>query len=306
MMNISVIICAHNPYPDYLEQTLKALSAQTLSKDQWDLLIIDNGSIPTLTSICDLAWHPQGRIVREETLGLTPARLRGIREASGDLLVFVDDDNLLDRHYLETTRAIASDHPELGAFGGKATAHYEREPEPELRALADAVALVRPLSCPQWGNLYQNDTTPFGAGICARRSVTQTYLAKVNDDSLRASLGKSGQQLVYCEDTDLAWTAIDMGLGCGVFPELRFTHLVPPSRTTADYLLRAVEGFWFSWVLLHRIRGLPLASFLPYQGRSNRALWWWNHWRQPTFARLVSRAQRRGQWRGSRVSLLVS
>ena len=37
-----------------------------------------------------------GRVVREERLGLTHARLRGHAEASGKILVFVDDDNLLD------------------------------------------------------------------------------------------------------------------------------------------------------------------------------------------------------------------
>ena len=42
-----------------------------------------------------------------ERLGLTPARLRGIRESRGELLVFVDDDNVLERDYLEVALALA-------------------------------------------------------------------------------------------------------------------------------------------------------------------------------------------------------
>ena len=41
---ISVIICAHNPRPDSLRRVLDSLAAQTLSKERWELLIVDNAS----------------------------------------------------------------------------------------------------------------------------------------------------------------------------------------------------------------------------------------------------------------------
>ena len=62
---------------------------------------MDNRSDEPLADRIDLSWHPDAHIVREDTLGLTPARLRGIRESKGDLLVFVDDDNVLDVDFLE-------------------------------------------------------------------------------------------------------------------------------------------------------------------------------------------------------------
>src|SRR3989442_702908 len=92
---ISVIICTHNPRPDYLERVLEALKAQTLSSEQWELVLVDNASRDQLSSWVQLSWHPQARCIRENELGLTPARLRGISEAVGKLFVFVDDDNVL-------------------------------------------------------------------------------------------------------------------------------------------------------------------------------------------------------------------
>jgi hypothetical protein len=53
----------------------------------------------TLPSAWDLSWHPNARHIVEHKLGISVAR-RGMREASTDLLIFVDDDNLLDRNYL--------------------------------------------------------------------------------------------------------------------------------------------------------------------------------------------------------------
>ena len=94
MPELSVIICTHNPREGILNRVLDALKAQTLPRGRWELLLVDNASKVPLDSQWDLTWHAQARHIREEELGLTPARLRGIRESQGKLLVFVDDDNV--------------------------------------------------------------------------------------------------------------------------------------------------------------------------------------------------------------------
>src|SRR5688572_6616303 len=99
--NTTVVICTHNPREDYLRECLNALKEQSLPKSEWELVVVDNCSDKPLAESIDLSWHRYARLIREETLGLTPARLRGIREAAGDLLVFVDDDNILDVDFLE-------------------------------------------------------------------------------------------------------------------------------------------------------------------------------------------------------------
>src|SRR5512132_4628719 len=100
MQHLSVIICAHNPRKLYLERTLRALQAQSLEHSRWELLLIDNASESPLSRDWDLSWHPHARHVVERELGLSAARLRGMREANCELLVFVDDDNVLDAEYL--------------------------------------------------------------------------------------------------------------------------------------------------------------------------------------------------------------
>src|SRR5438045_2554303 len=90
MSDISVVICTHNPRPDYLRRVLEALRNQTLPKKQWELLLIDNASSEPVAGNWDLKWHPNARHIGEYELGLTPARLRGIKESCGELLVFVD------------------------------------------------------------------------------------------------------------------------------------------------------------------------------------------------------------------------
>ncbi len=129
-IGVSVIICTHNPRPDYLAQVLEALHAQTLPVLDRELLLIDNGSAEPLADRFDLSWHPNSRHVREEELGLTPARLRGIAEAKGELLVFVDDDNVLETGYLETALDIRAKYPLFEVLGGGViTGEFEIVPE---------------------------------------------------------------------------------------------------------------------------------------------------------------------------------
>ena len=119
-MDISVILCTHNPRRDYLCRTVDALRGQSLAGDQWELLVIDNCSDTPLADYLDLSWKDNSRIVVEEKLGLTHARLRGIEESCGELLVFVDDDNVLDADYLEVALRIARERPFLGSWSGLA------------------------------------------------------------------------------------------------------------------------------------------------------------------------------------------
>lgn len=80
---------------------LDALNAQTLPKGEWELLLIDNASKEPLAAAWDLSWHPRGRHIRDDEIGLTPARLRGIKESQSEILAFVADDNVLEASYAQ-------------------------------------------------------------------------------------------------------------------------------------------------------------------------------------------------------------
>ena len=92
LLRLSVIICAHNPRVDHLQRTLAALQSQTIGLSQWELILVDNGSSTPIASWLDLSWHPSARVVCEEQLGLTAARVRGFKESRTDLVVMVYDE----------------------------------------------------------------------------------------------------------------------------------------------------------------------------------------------------------------------
>jgi len=208
----------------------------------WDLLVVDNASSIPLAPRLDLAWHPQQRVVREEKLGLTHARLRGIAETNGDVLVFVDDDNVLDEDYLEQALVVAEKHPRIGSWSGDVHPIFE-QPPPDWTRPYWVMHAIREVAQDQIG------ATPYGAGLCIRRPVAVHYCQKVMACSLRLALGRNGCNLVSAEDADLARCALDLDLEMGVFAQLRLKHLIPVHRLTEEYLLRLVEAMEFSNLL---------------------------------------------------------
>ncbi len=253
-LNYSVVICSHNPRRDYLRRTLDALQAQTLSRERWELLVIDNASQEQLATAWDISWHPHARHLREDELGLTPARLRGIKEAGGDVLVFVDDDNVLAPDFLERIEAIAAQYPYLGVFGsGSVEPEFEIEPPPELVRLAAEHGGLLPLlalkgvSSPFWSNNpMDRSSMPWGAGLCVTRETAADYVDLTRRLNINEILDRRGKEL-FCSGDDLfSWAAASIGKGFGVFPELRVVHLISAERVQPRYFLRLVHGWWLS------------------------------------------------------------
>jgi Glycosyl transferase family 2 len=263
-MDITVVICTHNPRQDYLDRVLTALQAQTLATDRWELLVIDNASNHAVADRIDITWHPQSRCIREPKLGLTPARLRGIDAAKGDIIVFVDDDNVLGANYLRDTARIARQYPGMGAWGGRIVGEFEHTPpawsKPYLPLLA-----IRDIREDKLSDvLPTHETTPCGAGLCVRRIVAERYAKLVVQDARRMSLGRKGARLSSGEDTDLALVASDLGMGSGQFVALDLTHLIPATRLELTYLLRLTECMAYSHMVLYSLRNpLPPTRSLP-------------------------------------------
>jgi glycosyltransferase involved in cell wall biosynthesis len=255
-MKISVIICTYNPRDSYMAQTLDGLKQQSLDQADWELLVIDNRSDVPVAGRFDLSWHAHARILREEELGLTPARLTGISESTGEILVFVDDDNVLDPDYLEQALRIAHERPFLGAWGGQCRGIFEQVP-PEWTKRYWGLLALHEFDEDAWSNQPRlTDTLPVGAGLCIRRAAADHYLALHQRGDRKFALDRKGDSLISCGDHDLAACACDLGLGTGKIAALKLQHQMPAVRFTQDYLARLCYGTYYSGVMLDAERGI--------------------------------------------------
>ena len=253
-MKASVVICTRNPKPAVFDRVLGALAAQTLPAADWELIVIDNGSMPAVV-IEPTSGLPAARVAVEPHAGLTFARIRGIRESAGELIVFVDDDNLLDPQFLETAVRLAAEFPQVGVFGGKINGEFEQPPPEWLIPFLSHLAVVA-LARDQWSNLSGDGAVlPCGAGLCVRRPAAEAWAAAVVSDHGRLALGRSGERTLACEDTDLVLTSLDRGFGSARFTSLQLTHVIPSGRVAFPYNLQLARDIGWSWGRLQALRG---------------------------------------------------
>ena len=86
---VSFIVTYHNEPEDYLRACLESIWTLPLSKDEAEVIVVDDGSSPPPTS-------PRGgRLIRQEQAGLSVARNTGIENARGRYIQFVDADDCL-------------------------------------------------------------------------------------------------------------------------------------------------------------------------------------------------------------------
>jgi glycosyltransferase involved in cell wall biosynthesis len=292
--SISVMLCTHNPREDYLDRTLQGLQSQTLSKDSWELLIIDNKSDSSLEFQLDLSWHPLARVVREEELGIAQARLTGIREAKGELVVFVDDDNVLVPNYLENALRIASNWPQLGSWSGRVVPEFEVAPADYLRPHLWRIC-IREITSDQWGNTGEFHTMPWGAGMCIRQEVLKKYYDEsLNKPDIPGFSRRGRQFLASGEDVHIAKVGLDMGYGCGVFCSLELTHLIPKRRVDPKYLLQLIEDTTAGECFLNK----RLDKNPRNEGRMDKWLRIYKKWRASSFDRAIANAIEKGQSKG--------
>lgn len=107
-MKISAIVPVYNS-EKYLKKCIMSVVHQTY--DNWELIMVDDGSIDKSRKIMEEAMKKEARIkaVYQRNAGPGAARNRGIREATGDYVVFLDSDDHIDKDYFALLAAKADD-----------------------------------------------------------------------------------------------------------------------------------------------------------------------------------------------------
>ena len=262
-LSLSVVVCTHNPRYDYLSRAIEALVKQTLDASRWELIIVDNASTEAVSSQHDLSWHPKAHFAFESRLGHIFARVAGIQHSTAPAIVFVDDDNVVQDHYLERAVAILTEWPRLGALCGSLQGEFEAKPR--WIARWQSLIAVDPINGDCWSNNPDDHRAyPCGAGLVVRRDVASRWAELVRQDEARRNLSRMGSGLAGGEDTDLILTGLSMGYGMGRFKDLELTHLIPARRVEPAYLIAIAAGHAWSdmWVRYVWKRNFPSSGIV--------------------------------------------
>ena len=107
---VSIIMAARNMAP-WIGDSLRSVRAQTL--EDWECLVVDDGSGDATAEIARAFNDSRIRVLPQACRGVSAARNRGLAEAGGKYVAFLDADDIWTPHALDTLSAPLESSPDL-------------------------------------------------------------------------------------------------------------------------------------------------------------------------------------------------
>lgn len=240
-MMLSVILCTYNR-ERYIYNVLQSIAAGGFG--DYEIVLVNNNSTDGTESECQrfAKDHPEVamRYCVEKQQGLSYARNRGIMESQGEVLVYVDDDAVVNREYLQTYADFFNRNKEAVAAGGPITPRYDGCEEPSWMSHYTRQLVTGELNLGTREREFPKGAFPGGGNAAYRKSV-------FNEVGLfNVELGRKGNSLIGAEEKDLFDKMTSRGMKFYYLPNAILYHLIPPKKLTQDYFDRLTYGIGVS------------------------------------------------------------
>ncbi len=237
-MHITVAICTWNRC-ELLRRTLEQFARVTIPPQvDWELLVVNNNSTDSTDEVIQgFSDRLPIRRLYEPNPGKSQALNLASREATGEYILWTDDDVLVDKNWIAAYCEAFQRYPAAVFFGGPIEPLFAKTPPPWLdrawRHIGVAYALrdfgQEPIP------LDGTDVVPFGANLAIRTSEQTKYCYDVN-------LGPRPNSALRGEETTLVKTLVDEGYQGWWVPNARVRHYIPVERMCIRYIRRFFFG----------------------------------------------------------------
>ena len=282
-MRVTVAICTWNR-ARLLALTLGRMSDLVIPAGvELELLVINNNSTDSTEQVvAGFAGRLPVRHIIEPQQGQSHARNRALAIATGDLILWTDDDVLVDTNWVAAYVDAAARWPGAGYFGGRIAPRYEQEPPTWLsrnERILSGMLVAKDLS-PVEGHFPLGEW-PFGANMAFRRSA-------VNGIQFDPKFGLIGDNEIRNDETDYCRRLQRAGVAGVWVPSAFVQHWVGKDRMTLGYVRRYYQGYG---------RGKVRAAG-PSVGRAafGAPLWTYRALADATLRYLWKRVRRREDW----------
>lgn len=239
---LTSIICTYNR-EKYIGNLLESIAANDLPKTEYEILLVDNNCTDNSRAVCEAfaAVHTdvQFRYVVEPEQGLSAARNKGIKEAKGDVIVYIDDDALVDAWYLRTYAEWFAAHPETMACGGPIEPLYETT-EPDWMTPYTKALLTAWMNYGDSVREYPKGRYPGGGNAAYRKEVFDKI------GLFNTALGRKGGNLMGSEEKDIFDKMHALGMQVLYLPTPVLHHIIPQAKLEPDYFNRVTRQIGIS------------------------------------------------------------
>jgi len=164
----------------------------------------------------------------EMNQGHTFARNRGINEARGEILSFIDDDAFVDQNFIKEIQSYFDKNNQVSAIGGKILPVYEGETPKWMSKYL--LTLVSALDLGNSPKKFKGSKFPIGANMAFRADVFEKY-GHFNTD-----LGRRGSGLEGGDEKEVFLRLKKEKEEIHYVPSVKVDHIIPEKRLTMEYI----------------------------------------------------------------------
>jgi glycosyltransferase involved in cell wall biosynthesis len=230
-IDVSVIICTWNR-ADLLRQTLLHFRRLIVPANiSWELVIVNNRCTDhTDRVVNEFTAQLPIRLLHEDRAGKSFAANFAIEQSRGDLLLWTDDDALVDPHWLSQYLRCMQDYPTAMYFGGPVEPWFSESPPTWLtRNFEDISCAFATRRIGQDTRPINVDEYPYGVNMAMRREA-------LAGETFDVRVGPSLDSHVRGEDVLLIDRFKERGL-LGIWAaNARVEHYIPRERLTMKYV----------------------------------------------------------------------
>ena len=262
----SIVVCTYNRAA-YLSQTLQSIAGLDFSPKYFEVIIVDNNSTDHTSEVCRsfIAQNPALtiRYFKEEQQGISAARNRGVREAEGYWIVFMDDDETVTPDFLQALDDFTEAYPAAELISERVEPVYEIPPPDwfspyTLRLITGAYNKGNKIK-----TVGQKDYPGTG------HASFQRYLF-LQHGQFNTDLGRKGNSLMGAEDKDFFLRLIHNDVQCYYVPKAVIYHHIPAEKLTDDFF----QGITSAIGKSERIRTLSISKTTYYKRLFSEAVKW--------------------------------
>ena len=223
MIKYSIIICSYNRF-ELLSETIDSILSVLINRVDYEILIIDNKSTDPTPSLEEkFNTNKNVKYFLETKQGLSHARNRGMIEATGEILVYLDDDVELINNYFEVADNTLNDKS-ISIFGGKVLPFKTEIPKWLPTKYFYLVSIF------DLGNNVQIVDNLMGANYAMKKEIAKEV------GFYNTELGRKGDNLMGGEENDYFDRAKKIGCKIIYNPELIVLHKIN-SKLNKKYVL---------------------------------------------------------------------
>ncbi|MBQ3367617.1 glycosyltransferase family 2 protein [bacterium] len=214
-IEFSIIVCTYNR-ASMLADCIDSLLNQTADKNRFEIIIVDNNSTDNTEEIAKelVKNHNNIKCFKEPIAGYSAPRNCGWKNATGNIVAYIDDDEIASPYWLESIEKAFQIEKKPDIVGGICLPKYDAAPPDWFTESMGGTNRNR-----QKGILNQRNDSYLGCGnIAFKKEVLEQLNGFSNDFDMKNGF------LMMGEDTDICQRAMKAGFQLYYDSDIKIYH----------------------------------------------------------------------------------